>query len=609
MKDPNSHIGEYELLNNRYTKLIILDHQRHEEERKHEIMFLGRKHSQIMSKRAHSSITIDTLFKPDKCGLIPRIVVLQGAAGIGKTMTTHKIMLDWACGDLYQDMFDYIFYINCRKMNICGESRIADIMLKPWNDGDAYKAILRNPKKLLFIIDGFDELRFSFDHPEDFLCSEPRKLEKVEILLWSLFRKKVLPESSLIITTRPTALEKLRKCLDDFVLSSRYAEILGFSEKDREEYFHKFFNNDTDKAAEVFRLIKHNETLFTMCFVPIVCWVVCTVMKQQMERRDFAQTSTTVTDIYMLYFSSLLTSLKSQSKQEMRRLLRGLCCLASYGIWKQEVLFWEEKRKEYGLDQEDSLPLFLLENIFKRDLECKCAYSFIHLTVQELFAALSYLLNPGKQHFCSFGLCVRGQSSELEGFPQGVRNLLDYSVTTRPDLALTVHFLFGLLNEDKRRKMKKMLGWKISPKMKECLLKWVQNKLGAKVANHEMKFNNSGMWHDLLFFECLFETQDENFAKQTLSHVTDLSLNFHTKMEEMVLAYCLVHCCHLEVLCLECLGYTTKECTGSMQARIPQERKQEDDPDGKELLTNSQLQLDNSEASEEYMKDDNEEKK
>lgn len=546
-KDDNSLPGEYDLLNNRYAKLIILDHHRQEKERKSEIMSLGREHSEIMSDRARSSVTIDNLFKPDKNGLIPQIVVLQGAAGIGKTMTARKIMLDWACGKLYQDRFDYVFYVHCRKMNLYTEMSIADIILTQWASKDDYNEIMRNeilqnPQKLLFIVDGLDELRFFSHQAKDHLCTDPRKKVQVAILLSNLLRKEILAEACLIITTRPTALEKLQRLLS---LSSRYAEILGFSEDDREDYFNKFFRNE-DQARQAFTLVKRNEPLFTMCFIPVVCWIICTVMKQQMVSGEgLAQTTNTLTAVYMLYLASLFKAHIHPSEQLMQRNWRDLCCLAADGIWKQEILFWKEEIKTRGLDEDFFLPLFLNENIFKRDICNTYFASFIHLSFQDFFAALSYLLHPGKQRFYSFVL-FRGQSNESGKFPQDVITLLHSSVTSRPDLALTVRFLFGLLNEDKRMKdMKEKFGWKVSSKMKKILLKWVKKSTERKITKFSLNTQ--------LLFECLYEIQDENFAKQALDHVTEVKLNydFLIRMGEMSLAYCLKHCCNLQVLCLQ----------------------------------------------------------
>ncbi|CAM5119614.1 unnamed protein product [Eretmochelys imbricata] len=109
IKDMNSRFGENVILNTRYTKLTIVDKSRQAKEREHAIMAMGRRHAEIMTKQARSVITTDTLFKPEEDEQTPHVVVLLGAAGIGKTMTARKIMCDWAAGEIYNEKFDYVF--------------------------------------------------------------------------------------------------------------------------------------------------------------------------------------------------------------------------------------------------------------------------------------------------------------------------------------------------------------------------------------------------------------------------------------------------------------------------------------------------------------------
>ncbi|XP_061468742.1 uncharacterized protein LOC133377971 [Rhineura floridana] len=566
MKVQNSLLGEHAFQSYHYSKLTFDKYWPGKEEKEHEIMISGWKYFRYIDYYSgETTYTIENLLNPDKTGVKPQIVVLQGAAGIGKTTTARKIMFDWASGQLYQDMFNYVFYINCRELNLCTEeSSIAEMIFKLWPQKDEIKEILRNPKKLLFIIDGFDELRCSIGQQENCLCADPWKKEAVGVLLGSLFWKKVLPESYLIITTRPTAQEKLKglEC-------SRYIKILGFSKEDRQIYFHKFFDNK-DQATEAFRRVKQNETLFTMCLIPLVCWIICTVLKQQMESgEDLGQTSNTLTAVYMLYLSSLLKlHHRSQSKGPVGRNLKGLCSLAADGIWKREILFWEEEIKEYGLDQGDSLPLFLNETIFRRDIECECAYSFIHLSFQEFFAALSYVLEEG-------------ETPSSEKHKHDVFTLLESYATSRPDLEITVRFLFGLVNEGKRMKdVKEKFGWKFSPKVKEVLLEWVKNTTETATGVFER--------HKHPWLECLYETQEEDFVERALDHVTEVTVGgkYLTKTRVMAPAYCLEHCCSLEVLHLQ---YHSFMRYYDHTKAIEEEGEREEE---EELLTNSELQAD-----------------
>uniref|UniRef100_A0A8C3SJZ4 NACHT domain-containing protein n=1 Tax=Chelydra serpentina TaxID=8475 RepID=A0A8C3SJZ4_CHESE len=514
IKDMNSRFGESVILNTRYTKLTIVD------------------------KPSHSVITTETLFKPDEDRQTPQVVVLLGAAGIGKTMTAKKIMCDWAAGEIYNEKFDYVFYINCREMNyLTKQGSVADLIRKNCpNSNTPVSEILVKPEKLLFIIDGFDELRFSLDQSEDNLCSDPWEMKPVEIILSSLFRKTVLPTSHLLITMRPTALEKLEQSLE----CSRYAEILGFCEAEREEYFHKFFGNER-QARQALRFVRENEILFTMCFVPIVCWIICTVVKQQLEKgEDLAQTSKTVTGVYMLYLSSLVKPLCSNMKKHLQANLRGLCSLAADGIWKQKILFEEEEIKMLGLDQADSLPLFLNENIFQKDIDYECLYSFIHLSFQEFFAAMFYVLEDDEE------TAKKSLTSKKD-----VNHLLKtYGKYKNNYMMVTVHFLFGLLNKERLNDMEKKLHCKTSPAIKLDLLRWFEAE--AKKFSSLPYKTSEELRDQLELFHCLYEYQEEEFAKRAMDNFQEIRLEHIrlTTMDEIALSFCVKNCCSRQSLYL-----------------------------------------------------------
>ncbi|XP_044869686.1 NACHT, LRR and PYD domains-containing protein 3-like [Mauremys mutica] len=545
IKDMNSRLGENVKLNSRYTKLIIVNEHRHKKQREHEIMALGRRHAEIMAERA-SPITIANLFESDRNGQSPQIVVLQGAAGIGKTLTAKKIMLDWANEELYQSRFDYVFYINCREINFVREQRsVEDLILENCPDQNApTKEILMNPEKLLFIIDGFDELRFSFNQSTSVQCSDPCEKQPVEIILSGLFRKKVLLKSYLIITTRPIALEKLGQCLKD----ERYAEILGFSENERKDYFYKFFENEV-QARKAFNFVKDNEMLFTICFVPLVCWIICTVLKQQMEAgEDLARTSSTITGVYMHYLDSLLKGHSGTSKQQVQGNLKGLCSLAADGIWRKNILFEEEDVKKHGLDKPDSL--FLNENLFQKGIDCECVYTFIHLSFQEFFAALFYVLEQEET--------VENSETAI----QPVEKLFEKCEKSRNDLMLTVRFLFGLLNKKRMEEMEKKLSCKISPKIKNNLLTQVKEKLSLSFFKYDMlPFDEDTTILYFEYFHCLYEIGETEFVQSAMNHLTELKLLHHTftKMDQIVLQFCIKNSCKLESVYLDTCTFLTED--------------------------------------------------
>ncbi|KAJ1111729.1 hypothetical protein NDU88_000004 [Pleurodeles waltl] len=405
-------------------------------------------------------------------------------------MTARKIMLDWASGNLFQDRFEFVFYIHCREYSqLSAERPLAELII-PRIDGEpllSVSEIEADPKKLLFIIDGFDELKIT----GDLKTVDPDKEPPEGKTIFSLIRKGYLSESYIIITTRPSALDALQRCVKD----ERLAEILGFSEAGRIEYFTKVFGDET-QGADAIRLVKENEVLYTMCFVPIVCWIVCTVIKEQMKHNeDSLYDLRTITSVYLLFLFNLLKQQNTDSEQEnITNDLKRLCALAEEGVLQQKILFEEDDLVKHGVDILALKSLFLNNLIFKEDTAKISFYSFIHLSFQEFFAALFYVLE--------------GNSAET-GRPQqrDVTTLLrEYTDLDHNHWMLTVRFLFGLINEERLERMTRRFHWKVSPEIKAALQQWITERL--KQEKGELTSRTMELFH------CLYETQDGEFVKR-----------------------------------------------------------------------------------------------
>ncbi|XP_073479531.1 NACHT, LRR and PYD domains-containing protein 3-like isoform X2 [Aquarana catesbeiana] len=494
----NSRMGEAVHLQERFTKLLMINGPQNKEEKEQELKSSGRRHIQIMEKR--SPTTIQALFDPDEYGFIPEIVVLQGPAGIGKTMTSRKIMLDWASGHLHQDKFDFVFYLSCREINtIPGNISLVGLLSRTCIlSSEDLVSILKDPgsqRKLLTIVDGFDELRWTLEEKSEGCLDISMETHK-EIILQSLLRRRVLSQSYLIITTRSLAMEKLNTFIDD----SRNVEIQGFTRDSGEEYVHKFFGNKED-ADKVLSIIKDNDVVYTMCAVPIKCWIVCTVMKQEIKKDLDSIRCHTTTSIYLLYLEVLLThhSNKEQSVDRKQTCLKKLCALANQGVLNQQILFEKKDLERHGLSLDEVESVFLDENIFRWDVRNQTCYSFIHLSVQEFLAALYYGMDDGSESM---------ESTFLPEICKG-KSLDDLS-SDYPHLALSVQFLFGLFNEKPVKTFSESTGITISLRAKPAMIEWA------------MKGSYQTFCTETIF--CLYETQDEDFIRSVMSGCTDLEL-------------------------------------------------------------------------------------
>ncbi|XP_059775695.1 NACHT, LRR and PYD domains-containing protein 3 isoform X2 [Balaenoptera ricei] len=543
IKDRNARLGESVNLNKRFTRLRLIKEHRSQQEREHELLAIGRT-SAKMQDGPVSSMNLELLFDPEDQHSEPvHTVVFQGAAGIGKTILARKIMLDWASGELYQDKFDYLFYIHCREVSLGMQRSLGDLIASccPGPNPPIGK-IVSKPSRILFLMDGFDELQGAFDEHTEALCTNWQKVERGDILLSSLIRKRLLPEASLLITTRPVALEKLQHLLG----RARHVEILGFSEVRKKEYFFKYFS-DEQQAREAFRLIQENEILFTMCFIPLVCWIVCTGLKQQMDSgKSLARTSKTTTAVYIFFLSSLLQSQGGNQEHHNSATLWGLCSLAADGIWNQKILFEECDLRNHGLQKAD-VSAFLRMNLFQKEVDCEKFYSFIHMTFQEFFAAMYYLLEEENQ-----GDMRSMQQSSLKLPNRDVTVLLEnYGKFEKGYLIFVVRFLFGLINQERTSYLEKKLSCKISQKIRLELLKWIEAKAEAKMLQIEPS--------QLELFYCLYEMQEEDFVQRAMGYFPKIEIKLSTRMDHVVSSFCIENCRHVESLSLRLLHNSSKE--------------------------------------------------
>ncbi|XP_063819129.1 NACHT, LRR and PYD domains-containing protein 3-like [Pseudophryne corroboree] len=515
--DHNARLGEHIKLEKRYVTLSLITNYQKEVERQHEITASGQRHLQIMEDRSskeYSPTTIQALFDPDAGGIIPKTVVLQGPAGIGKTVTSQKIMLDWASGNLYKDKFQFVFYISCREVNtITGNISLAGYLSSICGltcPHDLLQTISHHSEEILFIVDGFDELKWSPMSDRE-VCDDPFQEVSKEILLNSLLRKKILRSSSLIITTRPLSLMALK----DFATYIRYVEILGFTGNQRDEYFCHFFETK-EQADLALSAIKNNDTLFTMCVVPIICWIVCTVMRLQLKLGLPVIDCKTSTSIYLFYLKTLILYHVRGSAQSISTCIQKLCALAIDGVWDQRILFEESDLVRHGLSVSELESVFLNENIFHRDVEIRTCYSFIHLSVQEFFAALYYILDVKhvKKHFINLK-------------NKKVKHLLKKS-SHQPHLTLTVRFLYGLSRNKHFHETQKAIGCPISFSGKPILHEWLKKE--------------SWNCHNQILC-CLYETQDKDYVERMMSRFPimqiDGLLDAKESTDYQAIAYCL----------------------------------------------------------------------
>ncbi|XP_030629290.1 NACHT, LRR and PYD domains-containing protein 3-like [Chanos chanos] len=520
----NSLPGEHVLLTDRYTELLIIQRHREQSEREKEIRSRGEK---FFTARANENyITVEKFFSPDDRGLIPKAVVLQGNPGNGKSFTAMKIMLDWASGKLYAENFDFIFHLKCKEINqISGEKSLAEFLRysQSLTPAQISQILQHSSERVLFLVDGFDELKLSQDNMSNLsLPTDVQTPASPESTLKALLSGRLLPESFLLVTTRSTATDTLSKLLKK--QPQRFTDITGFSERGVEEYFQRFFKDDQLLQTQAYEHVKANETLFTACFIPVICWIICTVFRERCrDGLDASSGLDTTTSIYVDFVSTLLEHHCQGLSQSVPSLLRSLGQLAERGMLEQQVLFNEKSVSETVSDPAN-IP-FLCKFLFRRRIRQETMFSFMHLSFQEFFTALYYVL-----------------MSEEES-QRAVIKLIEGTKLYRSSV---IQFLFGLCNKEVSSSLMESHSVSVSPTVRALLEEWI-----LQVITDKKKYLNEPI--DLFFFHCLYELHEEDFVRETLESFETIKMSYDPlRMTDCrVLLYCLQCCSHIRSLNLQ----------------------------------------------------------
>lgn len=165
----------------------------------------------------------------------------------------------------------------------------------------------------------------------------------MSFLLSSLLRKVLLPESFLLVTARSTAWKSLMLLLP----KPHCIKLPGLSENARV---------DCNKtwAKDAIYSIRKNPRLFNKCRVCQVCWVVCTCLKQQVEKcGNIAVTCQTTTALFTAICSSFSWPDGSSVTLPNETLLRSLCQAAAEGIWTMKHILYKKNLRKHELTRND----------------------------------------------------------------------------------------------------------------------------------------------------------------------------------------------------------------------------------------------------------------
>lgn len=393
----NTRHGEKILLSEHYVNLLLVDGHQGLDFRRHEVLTFGQRRLSLQrTSGAHVKITPDKLFLCTNGKRAVKKVLVAGVAGIGKTMLVQKMLFDFG-GNKVHAAFDFVVHMTFRDLNLIDKpTTLRELILrKNKHLAKELDGVLANDDKLLIILDGFDEFRHHRSCDVDVFVTEPDEEAELVEVIGSLMQGELLPNASLLLTSRPAAISHVPVgCIDRFVL------IAGFSLTEVKDFFLRYFQDD-GVAEQMFAVVKANEVMLTLCYIPAFCFIVCCILR---ESRDLCgESPKTMTDIYVQYLLAMLrshtqtrTGLQGDGAGAGQQLSDTVLRLGRLGFRKlmeHQTLFYSADPDVSALEGCGLVSTFLDRTVVQEPGCTEEVYSFTHLTVQEFFAALYYAVS------------------------------------------------------------------------------------------------------------------------------------------------------------------------------------------------------------------------
>lgn len=339
-------------------------------------------------RRISTAVAGDQIIDPRfRCNL------LTGVAGIGKTSTIENLALIWGrdptCFDMEDFGFRYVFLFSCRKLNEYRNRSLSFEQLFECEFNIQLKS-LRNidGQEVLIIVDGIDEIESLVS------ILNGDEVDDVYKIFHEIVQEQssILPGHSNLLAGRPHVIPILKR-FQQQTGPMRIVQILGFDSTSITQYVNKFCHDNQVMVNRILGRIEDSPSVKAMASIPQLLSSICSIYSWEITDLHLEKK----TDLFVWAFLSFLKHQFPQfsgllpdtlmSQKAVKKFVSAIAKISYDLIADNRILFEENELKE--LSTSDPMLKKLLDAFVLRvDSSSPSNYQFVHLIVQEFFAAV-----------------------------------------------------------------------------------------------------------------------------------------------------------------------------------------------------------------------------
>ena len=220
-----------------------------------------------------------------------KCIIVEGIPGIGKSTFSWHLGVSWAQKKILHD-YHLVALLRLRDQSVLRAKCVSDLFYCPDQTAQEHEAVVEWIRShegdgVMLVLDGYDELSSYLQTSSIFA---------------DIIKGEVLPKMTVLVTSRPSADQKLRKLCK--AQKSQFIEVIGFNKEEIQQYIDGALGHNKELKGQLESYLERYPHIHGFLYVPLICAMIVQILSDQMKNNS--EPPETHTEVYQLLIKTVL---------------------------------------------------------------------------------------------------------------------------------------------------------------------------------------------------------------------------------------------------------------------------------------------------------------